>query len=349
MDDLVYDLNRPADKKEARWPCSFRDLTTFDGKIIKVEAPDPYTVKFTTPVKIAIMPGLVGEPNLCSKKKYASKVADGSFGGAMSSDAKTGTCRHRAVDAGRVRPRRARRPESATPTTGQGREGAAVPLPRRDPLPALGKLRHALPALRPRRHRHLQLLRGGKDIAWLKPKQEQGNFKLYQLGPDHGDLFLAAQHELRRGQGGQAAGVQGEVVPRPAVPPGDSYAVDRAPRSSGTSTGTWATRCTRRTAWRPGPFRVDVPPIPRDLDKAKALLADMGLKEGPATATASRGRAGQPRLVHHHDQRRQHQPRGDVQLHRDRPRKFGMKVNSIFLEFNQTSTASTCRTTGRRW
>jgi len=88
--DLVYDLNRPADKKEPRWPCSFRDLTTFDGKIIKVEAPDAYTVKFTTPVKIAIMPSLVGEPMLCSKKKYAPKVADGSFGGAMSSDAKTG-------------------------------------------------------------------------------------------------------------------------------------------------------------------------------------------------------------------------------------------------------------------
>src|SRR6266850_6383656 len=57
--DLVYDLKRPAGA-EPRWPCSMRDIVTFDGKIVKVEAVDDYTVRFVTPVKVAIFDEIVG-------------------------------------------------------------------------------------------------------------------------------------------------------------------------------------------------------------------------------------------------------------------------------------------------
>src|SRR6266704_6968296 len=51
--DLTYDLSRPAGT-EPRWPCSLRDIATFNGKIAKVEGVDAYTVRFTLPQRVAI-------------------------------------------------------------------------------------------------------------------------------------------------------------------------------------------------------------------------------------------------------------------------------------------------------
>ena len=84
--DCVYDLTRPAGA-DPRWPCSHRDICTFDGKIVKVEQVDDYTARFTLPVKVAIWDELMSEEIIISKKKYESAVRAGTFGSAMATDA----------------------------------------------------------------------------------------------------------------------------------------------------------------------------------------------------------------------------------------------------------------------
>src|SRR5262249_38058033 len=84
--DLVYDNHRP-EGKDARWPCSLRDITTITGKQVKVEQVDDFTVSFTTPIKYAVWDRYASQ-GILSKKKYEKLVADGSFGGALGSDSK---------------------------------------------------------------------------------------------------------------------------------------------------------------------------------------------------------------------------------------------------------------------
>jgi ABC-type transport system substrate-binding protein len=67
INDLIYDLHRPAGK-EIRWPSGMSDILTFDGKRLDVSAPDPYTVKIVCPVRFAILPDIMGQPFICSKK-----------------------------------------------------------------------------------------------------------------------------------------------------------------------------------------------------------------------------------------------------------------------------------------
>ena len=332
--DLVYDLNRPADKKETRWPSSMSDLTTFDGKIIKIDAPDPYTVRFVTPFPIAILPDIVSSPMLCSKKKYASAVADGTFGGVMSADA---------------------RPEDIVATgpwmLGSYSRGERVVL-KRNPnywrkdaagnrYPYLDEIVFLLS----RNYDTLYLnfergntdiyhcLRGGKDIASLRPMQEKGNFKLHQLGPDHGDIFLALNMNLDAAKGKKLPAHKVEWFRDQRFRLAISHAVDRTSivRNIYRNLG-YPQYASFSVA--PGPFKIDVDPIPRDLDKSKALLADMGLtdRDGDGIIEDGEGRKVQFTIVTNSGNATREETCNYLATDL---RKLGMEVNSLFLEFNQ--------------
>jgi peptide/nickel transport system substrate-binding protein len=332
--DLMYDMHRPADKKDPRWPASMRDLTTYDGKTIKCEVVDPYTVRFITPIKIAIMPDILQEPMFCSKKKYAPAVANGSFGGLMSADAK---------------------PEDIVATgpwmLGSYSRGERVVL-KRNPnywrkdsagqqLPYLDEIVFLLSRNYDTLYLHFDrgetdlyyCLRGGKDIAALKPKQKQNNFTLYQLGPDHGDLFLAVNMNLDAAKKGKLPEYKVKWFRDQRFRQALSYAVDRQSIVRNIYRNLGYPQYTSYSV-APGPFKVDVEPIPHDVEKAKALLADMGLKDrnGDGIIEDEQGHKVQFTIVTNSG----NQTREETCTYLATDfRKLGMDVNQIFLEFNQ--------------
>src|SRR6185503_8164512 len=187
--DTVYDLNRPAGK-EPRWPCSMRDIATFNGKIVKVEAVDEYTVKFTLPQKMAIWDQMVGEHMVVSKKKYAPLVANGTFGGALSSDSKTADI----VGTGPWVLGEYRRGERITLKRNPyywKKDSAGKRIPYLDEVVFLitrdlnGMLLNFQQKIT-----DIYVCRSGKDVGELRPKQSQDNFTLYQMGPVYGAEFL---------------------------------------------------------------------------------------------------------------------------------------------------------------
>lgn len=332
--DLMYDLNRPADKAEPRWPCSMRDLTTYDGKTIKCEAVDPYTVRFITPVKIAIFPQLVGEGFFCSKKKYAPMVANGTFGGAMASDAKPGDI------------------VSTGPWMfGSYARGERVVL-KRNPkywrqdaagqrLPYLDEIVFLLSRNYDTLYLHFEqgetdiyhCLRGGKDIAALRPNQAKGNYKLYQLGPDHGTLFLALNMNVDAAKKGKLPEYKVNWFRDQRFRQAVSYAVDRTAIVRNIYRNMGYPQYTSFSV-APGPFHIDVDPIPQDLAKSKALLADMGLKDrdGDGIVEDEQGHKVQFTIVTNSGNATREE--ACTYLATDL-RKIGMDVNPLYLEFNQ--------------
>ena len=332
--DLIYDLNRPKDKKDPRWPASMRDLTTFDGKIVKWEAVDDHTVRSTLPVKVAIWPELMSEPFLCSKEKWASAVADGTFGGTMGADA---------------------RPEDVVTTGpwlfGSYVRGQRVTLKRNpnywrkdaagNSLPYLDEIVFLVVRNFDIAYLHFEqgetdlyhAYRAGKDIAALRPKQEQGNFKLYQLGPEAGTLFLTLNMNLDAARAGKLPEHKVKWFRDTRFRQAISHAVDR----------TSLVRNVYRNFGRPqfapyslaeGPYRTDVAPIPLDLDRARALLADMGLKDrnGNGVIEDEQGNEVSFTIITNAGNSTREEMTTFIATDL---RKLGMKVNHIFLEFNQ--------------
>lgn len=332
--DLMYDLHRPAEKKDPRWPCSMRDLTTFDGQQIKCEMVDPYTVRFVTPVRIAIFPQLVGEPFFCSRKKYAPLVANGTFGSAMSSDAKpadivgTGPWMFAGYSRGeRVTLKR---------NPNYWRKDAAG-----QRLPYLDEIVFLLARNFDTVYLHFEqgetdlynCYRGGKDIAALRPKQESGDFKLYQLGPEHGDLFLALNMNLDAVAKGKLPEYKVKWFRDQRFRLAISHTVDRHAIVRNICRNLAYPEYTSFSVAE-GPFHIDVPPILHDFDKAKALLTDMGLidRNGDGIIEDEQGHKVQFTIVTNSG----NSMREEIcnYLATDL-RKIGMEVNSLFLEFNQ--------------
>jgi peptide/nickel transport system substrate-binding protein len=186
--DLIYDNGRPAGT-DPRWPSSIRDITTFGGKQVKVEAVDDLTVKFTLPVKVAIWEELAGV-SVLSKAKYARFVADGTFGSALGSDSK---------------------PEDIVGTAafmfGDYRRGERVVLKRNPHYWKKDAAGQQLPYLdeqvfilvRDLNAWYLNFkqgvtdyfpMRSGKDVREFLPGQDAGNYTLYQIGPAGGAEFV---------------------------------------------------------------------------------------------------------------------------------------------------------------
>jgi peptide/nickel transport system substrate-binding protein len=302
--------------------------------MVKVEAVDDYTVRFTTPVKVAIFPDLLGEPLLCSKKKLAASVEAGSFGGMMGADARTEDI----VSCGPW-------------MLGQYVRGERVVL-KRNPhywrkdakgqsLPYLDEIVMLLSRNFDTMYLHFergetdiyQCYRAGKDIAALRPKQQEGNFKLYELGPDHGMSFLTLNMNLDAAKAGKLPEYKVQWFRDSRFRQAVSHAVDR----------TAMVRNIYRNLGYPqyapfsvetGPFQTPVPPILYDLDKAKALLADMGLidRNGDGIIEDAAGHKVSFTIITNAGNTTREEMA--TYLATDL-RKLGMEVNHIFLEFNQ--------------
>jgi peptide/nickel transport system substrate-binding protein len=275
--DCVYDLTRP-EGKEPRWPCSLRDIATFDGKIIKVEKVDDYTVRFTTPVKIVILPRLASG-NILSKKKYERNIRDGSFGGAMSTDS---------------------RPDDIVGTgpwmLGSYTRGQNVTLKRNPNYWKKDAAGNRLPYLDEQvwtitRDLNLMLvnfqrgitdiysLSGGKDVPELKRMQKQ-DFKLYQLGPAAGEEFMALNCNMDAAKKGKLPEYKANWFSDRRFRMACSHAIDRQA----------IVRNILRNLGYPLPAPYTVAPSPmtvqgiqppaHDREKAKQLLDEMGLKMG---------------------------------------------------------------------
>jgi peptide/nickel transport system substrate-binding protein len=332
--DLVYDLNRPATAKEPRWPCSMRDLMTFDGKGVKVEKVDDFTVRFITPIKFAILADLVGTQFYCSQKKYAPAVADGTFGGVMSADAK-------AADIVSTGPwmlggySRGERVVLKRNPNYWRKDAAGQRYPYLDEIVFLLSRNFDTMFLRFQQGETdiFQCVRGGKDIAELRPKQKEGNFTLYQLGPEAGDMFLTLNMNLGAARAGKLPEYKVQWFRDQRFRLAVSHAVDRAAIVRGVYRSlahpTYATDSVGE-----GPFNTRVDPIPQDLAKSKALLADMGLtdRNGDGVIEDEQGRKVQFTIVTNAG----NTGREEIcnYLATDL-RKIGMEVNPLFLEFNQ--------------
>ncbi len=223
--DLIYDQSRAAGV-DPRWPCSMRDIVTFNGKPVKVEALDDNTVRFTLPEKVAIFDQLVGFPVL-SKARYSASVASGTFGSTISADS---------------------RPEDVVGTgpfmLGEYHRGEKVVLKRNphywkkgpagNPLPYLDELVFTI--VRDLNIVYLDFdrgmtdsyaLRSGKDVRELKPKQDSGNFTLYQLGPAGGAEFVCFNLNEDAAKAGKVADYKVKWFRDPRFRQAVSHAIDR--------------------------------------------------------------------------------------------------------------------------
>ncbi|HEX8525024.1 MAG TPA: ABC transporter substrate-binding protein [Tepidisphaeraceae bacterium] len=331
--DALFDASRPKDKKDPRWPGSMRDLTTFEGKSLRVEVVDPYTVKFITPVKMAILPDMAGSAMLLSKKKYQKMVADGTFGGAMGADAKSGDI----VGTGPFMLGEYARGERVTLKRNPHywrKDSAGQALPYLDEIVFI--LSRSLDAWYLNFERgvtDIYHMRHGKDVAGLKPKMQSGNFELYQLGPAHGMNFLCLNMNEAAAKAGKIPAYKVKLFRDQRFRQAISYAVDRNAIVRNILRNLGAPQYTDY-ANAPGFFKVDVQPIPHDVNKAKALLADMGLKDknGDKILEDADGNKVQFTIVTNAGSTVREEMSQYIATDL---RALGMEVNILFLEFNQ--------------
>ncbi len=331
--DAHFDLSRPDLSKDPRWPSSTRDVLRIDGKLPKFEKIDDFTIRVITPAKLAILPRLLGDASIISKKKYEEAVKAGTLGSSMGTDGA---------------------PADIVGTgpwmLGQYERGRKVVLKRNPNYWKTDQAGNKLPYLDEQIWQvagslnQMQLnfqqkitdiysLSSGREIPEFKPKQEQDNFTLWQLGPDHGTTFVALNMNLDAAKKGVISDYKvawfRDVRFRQAI----SHAIDRDAmvknilRNLGYPLAAPYTRA-------PGPFKVEgVTPYAFDLAKANALLDEMGLSKRNSdgfrvddqgrevsfvinTNTGNNLRETQCEFI-----------RADLQ-------KVGIKVNVLFLEFN---------------
>lgn len=329
--ELIYDRSRPAGS-EPRWPCSMRDITTFSGKTIRVEALDPVTVRFTLPEKVAIFGEMAATP-VVSKAKYAPMAADGSFGSAMSIDSK---------------------PQDIVGTSafmlGEYRRGERVVLKRNpnywkkdaagNQLPYLDELVFIL--VRDSNAMLLDFeqnitdafsLRSGKDVREFRPKQQAGHFSLYQIGPAGGAEFVCFNLN--------SAAAMDQKVPqykvnwfrdtrfRQAV----SYAIDRTALVRNVLSNLGYPIAAHYTV-NPGFFQYpEYQPYAHDPDKAKALLAAMDLKPRDSSGILSDAQGNKVSFTINTNAENNQRIEMANFIATDL-RKVGMEVNTLPLGFN---------------
>lgn len=330
--DLIYDLKRPAGS-EPRWPCSMRDIVTFDGKIVKVEAIDDYTVRFVTPVKVAIFDEIVGAPNLMSEKKYAPLVANGTFGSALSSDAA---------------------PEDIVATgafmLGKYVRGERVILKRNPNFWKKDSAGQKLPYVDEQvfivtRDINAMLLnfqqgivdtyslQSGKDVGELRPKQKEGNFTLYQIGPDAGTDFICFNMNLDAAREGRIPEYKVKWFRDSRFRLAISYAIDRSAivRNVLRQLGyPQAAPYTLSSGWF---TNYDIKPHAYDPAKAKALLADMGIKDRDGDGILEDEQGNKIKFTINTNAGNNVREETANFIVTDL-KKIGMDVNQLFLEFN---------------
>ena len=328
---LIYDNDRPAGK-EPRWPSSARDSLTFEGKQIVVSAVDDYTVRFVTPVKVAILDQLAGAAIL-SKKKYEPMVKDGSFGGAMGPDAKP----EEIVGAGPFMFGSYVRGDSVTLKRNPNywkKDSAGNKLPYLDELYFhIVKEMNLMLLDFERGISDVYLVRNGSDVARLKPKQEELNFAFYQFGPDDGDLFLALNMNEEAAKKGQVPEYKVKWFRDSRFRQAVSHAIDRDAQVKAIRRNLGYPEGAPQTL-APGPYRQDgFPPPAYDPAKANALLDEMGLKMGPDGKTRVDSAGHEVSFTINTNSGNEGREQACNFIRSDLE-KVGIKVNYLPLEFN---------------
>lgn len=335
LDQLIYDNGRPPGS-EPRWPCSMRDILTFEGKQVKVEVLDDYNVRFTVPVKVAIFDQLISNVYIFPESKYRQHVKNGSFGGAMGTDSK---------------------PEDIVATgpfiLGQYKRGESVTLKRNPKFWMKDKAGNQLPYLDElvmlivgntdamvlnfeRGTTDFIELRGGKEVAQLKPKQSTGNFDFYQLGPGGVHSFVCFNmnsEAAAQGKMGKDGARKVKWFRDPRFRQAVAHAIDRKSIINNIL----------RTLGHPlsAPYTLgeghlvypEFKPYPYDIGRAKALLAEMGLKDrnGDGIIEDEDGYKVSFTLNTNSGNKVREEVANFV---RTDLAKLGMDVNTLFLEFN---------------
>ncbi len=328
--ELIYDLGRPAGT-DPRWPCSTRDIATFEGKTVQVKAIDDHTVEFVLPVKNATWP-LTMATEILPEHKYGPLARNGAFGGALGADSQPKDI----VGSGPY-------------ILGSYERGKQVTLVRNPNYWKKDQAGIAFPYIESRisqvtRDINTMLLNfeqgttdvfalsSGRDVARLKPKQAEGDFSLYQFGPDDGTLFVAFNLNLDAAKAGKIPEHKVKWFRDTRFRQAISYAIDRNAqvknvlRNLGYPLAAPFTRS-------PGPLKHDgFEPYPYDPAKAKALLAEMGFKPGKdGFLVDSEGRELAFTINTNSGNNIREETANFIRKDLE---QVGIRVNTLFLEFN---------------
>ena len=330
--DLIYDRSRPDTSKPPRWPCSTRDVNTFDGKQLEVSKVDDHTVKVVTPFPIAILPRQM-QAEILSKQKYQGLVKDGSFGGALSASSKaadlvgTGPFILDSYSAGRdVRLKR---------NPNYWRKGVGgKPLPYLDSMVfQIVKDTNATLLDFKQQITDTYGLRSGADVPELRPLAGKDHFSLYTLGPDFGETFVTFNMNQAAVDKGHVPQWKIDIFRKTKFRQAVSYAIDREALVKNVYRNLAQPLAAPFTS-APTPFTVtDVKPYPHDVAKAKQLLAEIGLtdRNGDGVLEDADGHELSITMVTNSGNVQREQMLDFVRKDLER---VGIKVNILLLEFN---------------
>ncbi len=315
-------------------PNSSRDIFTLAGKPIRVEAVDPRTVRFFLPVRFAPFLRSLGQ-EILPKHVLADAVRQKKFSFTWGIDAKPSDIV--GMGAYLISDYRPGRSVVFKPNPYYWKKG-----PEGEKLPYLQKIEYMIvPSMDVEL---LKFLEGsldaysmrGMDYPLLKPREKNGDFTVYDLGPDMGSSFIT----FNQNPGVNVKTQKPFVSPHKQVWFTDvrfrravAHAVDKQriieivknglgyPQDSAESPGVGLFHC------------ADVRKYPFDLDAARALLKDMGFmdQDGDGVLEDAEGRKLEFNLYTNAD----NGERVDVaSILRSDLERIGMKVNLQLVEFN---------------
>jgi peptide/nickel transport system substrate-binding protein len=327
---LVYDRSRPAGV-DPRWPCSLRDIAKVNGKEIEVTAVDERTVRVVTAEPIALLPRWMGGV-VMPEHVYGKFVADGTFGSTMSTDSKPGEIVGSGPWMFKEYVRGDRVVLQRNPNYWRKDEAG-------NRYPYLSELVFRIVGSTDLMLLNFQQgitdtygLSSGAQVPELRPKQVEGDFTLWQVGPTYGTEFLAFNMNREAGEKKKIEDHKVEWFRDARFRRAVTHAVDRASivrnvyRTLGHPIGTPFTTA-------PGPYKHDGFVVPEfDQGKARGLLAEMGFKAGPGgTLVDEKGRELSFSLTTNAGNKVREQL---TELIRKDLEAVGMKVNYLPLQFN---------------
>jgi peptide/nickel transport system substrate-binding protein len=284
-------------------------------------------------VKVAILDQLAGNPIILSKKKYAPLVADGTFGGAMGTDSSPDAL----VGTGPFMLEEYKRKQWVTLKRNPNywkKDSAGQKLPYLDRLVFLiaGDINTMLLNFQQSKS-DLYACLSGKDVAALRPRQQADNFTLHQLGADFGTGFLAFNMNSEAADSGK--------VPK--------YKVEwfrdtrfRQAVAHGINKDVIITNVLRKLAHpigapftaAAGPFKMDgFPPYTYDPNKAKALLASMGLADRNGDGVLEDGSGNKVSFTINTNSGNTNREE-IADFIRNDLKQLGIEANLLFLNFN---------------
>jgi peptide/nickel transport system substrate-binding protein len=176
-------------------------------------------------------------------------------------------------------------------------------------------------------------LQSGKDVGELRPKQKEGNFTLYQLGPDAGTDFICFNMNLDAAKDGRIPDYKVKWFRDTRFRLAISYAIDRGAivRNVLRQLGyPQAAPYTLSSGWF---TNFDIRPHPYDPAKAKALLADMGIKDRDGDGILEDDQGHKIKFTVNTNAGNNVREETANFIVTDL-KKIGMDVNQLFLEFN---------------